>query len=356
MSKVWDLIIVGAGPIGCKVGELLGKDYDVLIIDRKKEIGKPVQCSGFNSERIFELSGVSKKVILNKVIKSDFFSPSGTKITLKSKIPFYVFDRELFDKEIAKKTEKNNVEIRMKTDFKSLEKRKEYLEIKTNHGKIKSKLLVGADGPGSTVSRVTELPQPDNLLIGYQKTIKYSYNPTSSELWFGDKVCPGFFAWVVPENDEWARVAVATYREPVKYFDKFVKKRIGKNYKSKDDVSGLIRFGLIKKSVDDRILLVGDAASQVKPFSGGGLIYGLMSARIAAEACDKSLNEGRYDYEFLKENYGDEWKKMLRWPILKGLGIRRFFDNCPDWILNLGFGLGKHLTPIFEGLIDEDLL
>ena len=67
---MYDVVIVGAGPIGCKIGELLGKNHKVLILDKKSQIGRPVQCTGFNSEKIFELSGVSKKVALNRITKS----------------------------------------------------------------------------------------------------------------------------------------------------------------------------------------------------------------------------------------------------------------------------------------------
>jgi geranylgeranyl reductase family protein len=356
MSDIYDLVIVGAGPIGCKLGELLGKNYKVLIIDKKSEIGKPVQCAGFNSNRILELSGVSKKVILNKITKSDFFSPNGTKMTFNSKRPFYVFNRELFDKEIAKKARKNNVEINLRMDFREFTKEKDFLKINTNKGKIKTKLLVGADGPKSTVSQIANLPQPDNLLLGIQKTVKGQFERYSSELWFGSDICPGFFAWLIPENEEWARIGLATSIQPRKYFEKFIKNRVGEHLQKKDNVAGFIRYGLIKNSVSDRVLLVGDAASKVKPFSGGGLIYGLIAARIAAKACRKSLEIEKYDHYFLKRNYEDKWREKLRIPITKGMLLNKIVYNSPDWVLDSGFWAGKYFTGIFEEIFDVDLL
>ncbi len=353
--KNYDVVIVGAGPIGCKVGELLGKNHEVLIIDKKSEIGKPVQCTGFNSKRIFELSGVSKRVVINKVTKSKFFSPNGNYMTLKSKRPFYVLDRELFDKELAKKARRNNVEIKMKIEFKSFRREKDFLEIKTNKGNFRTKLLVGADGPSSTVARISNLPQPDNLIVGVQETIQGHFDLTCSELWFDSKISPDFFAWVVPEGDDQARIGVASSRKVGYYYQKFVEKRVGKNIKTKDKVSGLIRYGLIKDSVSDRVLLVGDAACQVKPFSGGGLIYGLIAAKIASKTCEKSLKEEKYDYSFLKKNYDDKWKEKLKWPILKGLWISQIIHSS-DWLLDFGFGVGKYLSPAVGELFDEDLL
>ncbi len=357
MVEVWDVIIVGAGPIGCKVGELLGKDHKVLILEKNPEIGKPVQCAGFVSDRIFKLSGVSKKsIVLNKVIKSKFLSPNGNSMILKSKKPFYVVDREILDKEIAGKAKKNNVEIKTKTVFKSYEKEDNFLNIQTNKGNYKTKLLVGADGPNSTVARVSKLPQPDKIVVGVQETVKGKFDSNSCELWFGSNIAPGFFAWLVPENRKWARIGLATPRKSGDYFEKFIEKRVGKKTQTKDKVSGVIKYGLIKDSVADRTLIAGDAACHVKPFSGGGLIYGLIAARIAADACKKSLNEEKYDYSFLKENYEEKWKERLRWPILKGFGIRNTFNNLSGWVLDAGFGVGKYLAPLVEELVDEDLL
>jgi len=352
---LYDVIIIGAGPMGCKVGELLGKDYKILIIDKKTEIGKPVQCSGFNSKRIFDLSGVSKKVVLNKVTKSKFFSPNGTCMDLKSKIPFYVLDRELFDKELAKKAEKNNAEIMLKTEFKAFEREKDFLNIETSKGFFKTKLLIGADGSGSTVARVSNLPKPDNLLIGIQETIKGDFDLDCSELWFGSKVSPDFFGWVIPEGDDYARIGLASSVKSGYYYQKFVEKRIGKITRKKDKVAGLIRFGLIKNSVTDRVLLVGDAACQVKPYSGGGLIYGLIAAKIASKACENALKKEKYDYNFLKRNYDDKWKEKLKWPIIKGLVISKMVHSS-DRLADFGFGAGKYLSPIVERLFDEDML
>jgi geranylgeranyl reductase family protein len=356
MKDIYDLVIVGAGPVGCKVGELVGKEHNTLIIDKKKEIGKPVQCTGFVSDRILELADISEKVILNKVSKASFFSPKGNSMTLKSKRPFYTIDRELFDKELADKAMENGVEIKLETEFKNFERKKDHLIINTSEGKFKSNLLVGADGPNSTVARLAKLPQPGNILAGVQETVKGSYDSDCCELWFGSKVCPDFFVWVAPESNEWARIGLATNQKAYHYLEKFIKKRTGSGSKTRDKVSGVIRYGLIEKSVADRILLVGDAACQLKPFSGGGLLYGLMGAHEASKTCNEALKEEKYSSEFLKKNYENVWKEKLRWPIIKGLSLKRTIHSLSDWMLDAGFSVGKYVGPIVEQVVDEDLL
>ena len=100
--------------------------------------------------------------------------------------------------------------------------------------------------------------------------------------------------------------------------------------------------------------IVGDAACQMKPFSGGGLIYGLIGAKIASDACKNSLKKGRYDYNFLKENYDNKWKEKLRLPVIQGLMARNFINIFPDWLFDLGTNVGKYFENTVSRITDED--
>jgi len=353
---IYDIIIVGAGPVGCKVGELTARrGSKVLILEEHPEIGKPVQCAGLVSHRIFELSKASRKVVVNKVRKARFCC-SNNYIELKSKKNVYVIDRGKFDKEMAKKAKSADVKIKTSTRFLSY-KREKLLKVKTNKGIFQTKLLVGADGPNSTVAKTARIKLPDNKLVGVQTTIKSHYDSNTVELWFDSDISPEFFGWVIPENKNWARVGLATNKNVVKCLDNFFLKRFNRKIKCKKILAGTIRYGLIDNSVSNRILLVGDATSQVKPLSGGGLIYGLIGAKIAAKACIKSLKEENYRKEFLKENYDDLWKEKLAWPIRKGLIMSKIIHSFNDDQLGLLFSLIKNgkLTKLLE-FTDMDLL
>jgi len=356
-DEMYDVIIVGAGPVGCRVGELLGKEeLRVLILEEHPEIGKPVQCAGLVSHRIFDLSGASKDVVVNKVEKARFFSHDGNYIELKHKKPVYVIDRERFDKELAKKAQDAGVEIKT-AKFVDYEKDKECLKVNSTKGDFQTKLLVGADGPNSLVARVSGIKLPKNILTGVQSIIESKFDSDYVELWFSSEFAPDFFGWVIPESKTQARIGLATAKNVKERFKKFLKKRFDKPVKEKSKLAGVIRFGLIEDSVTDRVLLVGDAASQVKPFSGGGLIYGLTGAKLAAEACIKCLEKNRYEHQFLKENYDDAWKRELTGPIMKGLFLNKTIHSFSDNKLSISFSLirkGK-FTKLLE-FLDMDLL
>jgi geranylgeranyl reductase family protein len=353
---IYDIVIVGVGPAGCKVGELTAKNgLKVLILEEHPEIGVPMHCSGLVSHRIFELSKVSRKIIVNKVRKARFYS-SNNYIELKSKKNVYVIDRGKFDKELARKAESSGAEIKTSTKFLDY-KRDKILRLKTDKGIFQTKLLVGADGPNSTVAKSTKLKLPDNKLVGVQATVKSNYKADTVEMWFDHNISPEFFGWVIPENKNWARVGLATSKNVMKCLDSFFLKKFNRKIEVKKILAGTIRYGLIDSSVSNRILLVGDAAAQLKPFSGGGIVYGLISAEIAAQACIKSLKEEKYDKEFLKENYDDVWKQKLNWPINKGLLYSKVIHSLSENQLSFLFSfLNKTRIRKLLEFTDMDLL
>ncbi len=353
---MYDVIIIGAGPSGSKTAELLAlSGKNVLLLEEHQTIGDPVQCTGIDSHRILSLSGAPENIVMNNVNKARFYSQDNNFLELRSKKIVHVINRHKLDKEIAKRAKHAGAKIITSARFENFNRVDNHLEIVTNRGNFETKLLVGADGPNSTVAKCAGIELPKDYVIGYQETIKNDFSDNIVELWFGSKISPDFFAWVVPENKNWARVGLAAKKNSVHYFRSFIKKRFNQTLEKKDILGGVIRYGLIENSVSDNILLVGDAASQVKPYSGGGIIYGLIGARFAANACFRSLNQKKYDDNFLKKNYDDKWKEKLALGINRGMMLHRSLHFIPDWMISFGFMIAKPFSSILNNL-DMDLL
>ena len=318
----FDVIVIGAGPAGCKTAEIIAKKgYDVLVLEEHSSIGKPTQCTGLVSQRIGK---IPKEIVVNKIKIARFYSGNNY-FEIKSKKPVYVINRGKFDKYVAEKAKRAGVYFKLSTRFLDFKNG----EALTSKGNYRTKLLVGADGPNSSVAKISGIKLPKNILSGVQVNVKSHFDPGTVELWFGSDIAHGLFAWVVPESSNAARVGLATDKNPNKFFEKFLKKRLGE-IKSTDRIGDVIRYGLIKKSVADNVLLVGDAACQIKPFSAGGLVYGQISAKYAGEACVKALETEDYSKKFLSRNYDKEWKKELENPIRKGLFMKKVFSKIQD--------------------------
>jgi len=341
----YDVVVVGAGPAGCRTAELIAKKgFNVLVLEEHPDIGKPTQCTGLVSQRIGK---IPSKIIVNKIKKAKFCSGDES-FEVKSKKSVYVIDRRKFDRKIAEEAKKVGVNFKTSTRFLDFKNG----EVSTSNGIYRTKLLVGADGPNSSVAGVSGIELPKNILSAVQVNVKSNFDPGTVELWFGSDVAPGLFAWVVPESSSKARVGLAADKYPNKFFERFFRKRIG-NLKSTGRIGDVIRYGLIKKSVSENILLVGDAACQIKPFSAGGLVYGQIGAKYAGEACVKALHSNNFSEKFLLENYDKKWKKELAGPIRKGLLMRKIFSKFGKKSFKLIKNLG--ITKL-SSVMDMDFL
>jgi geranylgeranyl reductase family protein len=355
VDNLFDAVVIGASAIGSRTAKLIaGNGYNVLVIEEHKKIGLPSKCTGLVSHRLLEqLPNLPKKIIINKIKSARFFSPNGNSLELKSKKQVYVIDRTALDNFLFNEAKDSGVEIRTGERFESFRLMEDYVKIKTNKKIYHSKILIGADGVNSLVRKYSKLGYPKNVVFGLQTTVKGNFDSEFVELWFGSSVAPNFFAWVVPENNYTARVGLATDSNPMKFYNSFLKKRV--DYIGRPNTTGIIRYGLMKETSFDRVMLVGDAALQTKPFSGGGIIYGLIASEICADAVIKALKKNRFDKKFFKQNYDRKWKEKLSLPIIKGLMLRKIFNKLPDKGLSSLFYFTGYVKRFLEKW-DMDLL
>jgi digeranylgeranylglycerophospholipid reductase len=419
MTTMYDVVVVGAGPTGCRVAEIVAKKgYKVALIEADKEVGEPVQCAGLVSHRIRNLiPDLPESAYLNQISTAKFVS-SSSGFELKSNLPFYVVDRAAMDKFLFFKARKAGAVGETGVLFKeyemdhgtadfvaapepaknalqvsdarraartgvpaSLQKAEEqnpqpvehkietiesdHLLVSTSKGKVMTRILIGADGPVSSVAAAAGLRRPGNMMNALQATVDGEFDPRACELYFSSSIASDFFGWVVPLSETKARIGVASRRGAEIFLKKLVEKRTGgatKSYAVKPDVGGHINFGLMERTSADRVMLVGDAASQVKPFSGGGVVYGLMGAGYCASAAIRALQQKEFTADFFKREYDDKWKKHMAGGIRKGTLYRRVLygpegkEKISDRWVNLLFKIGGSIGKPIIQRFDPDLL
>jgi len=302
----FDVIVVGAGPAGSTTAEYAAKGgARTLILEKRKKVGYPVQCGEYlpilsdiqgilprapNLEDLFDIPTglIEKRLPLIRV-----HSPRGKTFDL----PFegYTVDRLRFDPHLASKAEKAGAELRTGTRVMNVSNG----VVKTTHGDYKGKVIVGADGPKSTVARSVGLPAPSQISQCLCCDMPGDF-PAMTQMWFG-KIAPGGYAWVIPKAKS-ANIGLGVQhhisKKPLTTLFREFKKQFGEkpNWTSGGPVPV---SGPVKETVRGNVMLVGDAAGFIMASNGGGIITAMVAGREAGQVAAKHINEGApvSDYE-----------------------------------------------------------
>ena len=340
----YDAAIVGGGPIGAYIaGKLAGKKFKVAVFEKNKQIGASVNCAGLITPRVFDTLSISKEpAVQNKIKGAHIHSPSDKILAIGGdRLHALVIDRSKFDLEIANKAKNNGAEIFLNNNVLSIQKVGNHVELKTSQNlDIKCSLLIGADGPYSTTRDRFSLPEPIEFLRGIgAEVINTNLDPNFVEIFVGNKIAQGFFAWIIPTNKKGSEARVGlcisqnSMHPPKHYFSNFFKNKNASQFLEKAEITkhigGVIPIGSLKKTYASNVLLVGDAAAQVKPTSGGGIYTGLLCASHCSNVAIEALQKNNYTLQFLKK-YHKLWTADIGRELSLGLKFRRIYKNLTD--------------------------
>lgn len=331
-----DVLIVGSGPSGSYLSYSLAKlGFDVVNLEEHKEIGRPVECTGLVSERVFKY--VKTKAQVNTVNGAHIFFPNDKSIYVHKAERTIVMDRDQFDKDASAmaisagtNVHINSRVINVKTDTEGVTTT--YRQ-DGNLKDIKSRIVVGADGVNSIVRKELEYKAPSKVISTYQvDSASRLEDQDSVNVYIGSKSTHGFFGWATPAG-ELSKIGVGTYKKPALQHFSYINSRFGKN-KILGINGGGIPISFLKKTYGYRSLLVGDAAGIVKPLSGGGIFTGIVSAKHASSAIRGALEREDYSETSLSA-YQKGWRKELGMELKFDSMAQRFFSGIPDKSLDM---------------------
>jgi len=362
-EHAFDVAVIGGGPVGGLTAGLIAKSgYKVAIIEEHEEIGEPVQCAGLITPRCFEIVDHARKSILNKVKGADIFSPAGQVLSIgKSNVQAVVIDRGAFDRQILDNAVDSGALLLAGKRMKEIKFTGE-CDIALGKEKINAKLVIGADGAKSITRSMLGFEEPAHQLNGFSADINgLDIDQEKVNVFFGRDLAPNFFAWMIPVGDI-TRVGLCVRDSHKTVYEHF--KRLFKAGKTADLLkngkiigtsSGIIPIGMPARTSAERGMIVGDAASQVKATSGGGIYPGLVCARHCAATAISALEKDDFSRKMLS-HYHESWTSELGDELKKAMMMHGIIASLSDEQLEDVFKMlsRKEIIDIINNVGDID--
>ncbi|MFN3383998.1 MAG: NAD(P)/FAD-dependent oxidoreductase [Archaeoglobaceae archaeon] len=347
-----DVVVVGAGPAGSMAAKTCAeKGLEVLLIEKRQEIGTPVRCAeGISKKGLQRFVEIDRKWISAEVIGAKIYSPDGTEVTMAEEMAGnevgFVLERKIFDRHLARLAAKAGAEVIVKTTFIGFERVGDRLRVKLKRmgedWEVETKLLIGADGVESRVGRIAGIIKTlkkseiescaQYLMSGLDIDENYTY------FYLGNDLAPGGYAWIFPKGNGCANVGIGVLPSIAKanakfYLDRFVEK-LEIRGKVVELVSGAVPvYGEIATAVADNIMLAGDAAYHSDPITGGGIANALSAGYHAGIVASEALEKNDFSANFLRR-YDELWKADFGWKLRRNKKLQEFFLKLDDETLN----------------------
>ena len=306
-----DAIIIGGGPVGSYAALNLAQlGIKVTVFEEHPEVGLPSHCAGHLSIRSLSTMGLyplPKGIVENTFRKANFYSSVGTKFSLHLSRPVTAtLNRARFDQYLAGQAENAGASFVLNAHVQSLMMTNGFVKgvnIRQSGGKeekVYSKITLDAEGISSRLLKQPGLTalKPEGLVYAVEAEVENARDVEKNavEVYFGKTYAPGFYGWLIPRIDGTAKVGLATNKgNPREFLNQLIckhpvaSKQLGKAKITQIGYHAISLGGPINRTYANGFLALGDCASQVKPTTGGGVIFGLECAKIAAETASEAI-------------------------------------------------------------------
>ena len=328
MRDEYDVIVVGGGPGGSTAARAAAEECDVLLIEKRQEIGDPVRCAeGLNIRQLPKYISLNKKWISSEINGLRVNAPDGTTVDVTAEMlrmeePLgYILERKIFDRDLAKNAARAGAHVMVRTRATGLIMEDSAVKgVKTNRlgedFEVRSKVVIGADGVESQVGRWgginTALKVRDIMSCAQYHMENVDILEKTVDFYFGKRYAPGGYTWIFPKGERAANVGLGVLgsklnaKRPIDYLNEFVADKFPGGQPVGLVVGGVPASDALKTIVSDGLMLVGDAARHTDPPTGGGMLQALGSGHTAGEVARKAVRQNDASARVLRE-YETEW-------------------------------------------------
>jgi digeranylgeranylglycerophospholipid reductase len=350
MKDSYDVIVVGAGPAGSTAARFAARrGAKVLMLEKDREVGVPVRCGeAVDHEGLTQFLQPDKKFIAAEIRNFKLVAPNGKVVKPNIDGIGYILDRKVFDYDLARLAADEGAEVVTKAYVDGITREDGTVNGVSvqYHGEqlfIKGKIVIGADGVESRIGRWagidTTVSMHDMESAAQITAANVDVEEDTCYFYFGQKYAPGGYLWIFPKGNKTANIGlgVAADESKKKHALKFLDEFMQENFPNASVLTKLAGGVPCAESLERMsmpgLMLVGDAAHQVNPVSGGGIISGMIGGRIAGKVAAEVVKKNDF---CLMEDYEKEWRSSLggrhdRYYKIKKV-IYKFKDNDLDSI------------------------
>ena len=353
-----DVAVVGAGPAGSIAAErLAAQGHDVVLLEEHDETGLPVHCTGLLGFEAFDELDLPRETILGRASAARFWAANGTSVMVQSdRVMAAVIDRAALDQTLARRAVAAGAELRRGWRAEQIAVEPRRVVIGRADGQtVEARACVLACGVSYRFHSPLGLGLPAAYMQSAQVEAPVDASPTV-EVRFGREVAPGGFAWLVPfhrGDTPYARIGLMCNAGGGQRFDAFTRSlsaELGVDHEALPPPRRrLLPLAPVSKTFASRILAVGDAAGLVKPTTGGGIYYGLLSGAMAADVLGPALRADLLGERELKR-YETKWRQRLGPEIRTALVFRHLAERLDDGAINSLIELARvnGVVPLLE--------
>ena len=350
MKERYDIVVVGGGPAGSSAAVTAARGgAQVLLVEKDAEIGVPVRCAeGVSEQSLHSLFERDPSWVSNQISKLTFVAPNGTEVRINSPRIGCILDRSAFDRDMALQATEAGATVLTRTCVTALTRRGDEewdvsIERKDQSVLIKARIVIGADGVESRVGRWAGIDTSTGL-HDIETCVQYTLDGLDidhqcCQLHFGREVAPGGYLWVFPKGPGVANVGLgisgeyARRKKPVEYLDESVD-RLFPGAGVVRSVGGGVPCSLpLKEPVAEGVMLVGDAAHQADPMTGGGIMNGVRAGRLAGRVAAEAIARGDWSKRRLT-TYTEQCDELMGKKLRRSYRLKEAIYKLSDEELN----------------------
>jgi len=319
LQNKYDIVVVGGGPAGSMAAwEAAKRGVSVCMLEKDRDIGYPVRCGEAAGESgLRQFVEIEDSWIAEKITSVKLVSPNLTSVDIDFAAETgYILNRRIFDYDLSRYAANAGAEVYTKAYVKNVlanngEVNGVVLDYLGEEKQIQAKIVIGADGLTSRVGRWAGLKTLVRMK-DMESAVQYSVanvdiEPNKMIMYVGMNHAPGGYIWVFPKGKKFANIGIgisgkySKHKSAQKYLDEFMEREYPDAAILTTMCGGVPCAKPMEKPVADGIMLVGDAAHQINPMTGGGIVAGMKGGWIAGQVAAEAIKKNDYSEDSLLE-------------------------------------------------------